>query len=406
MPNAPQTPSPGEIDHLRSRITQLEADLARARQDASNLERFRRLLEGVAAAPWEMRLDAPRFTWVGPQAEGLLGFPLDDWYAPRFWEERLHPEDRDATVRLCAEELALGRDHALEYRMVGAGGRVVWVLDVVRVVSEAGKPVLAWGLLFDVGALRRGEERLFRVQKREAMRALAGGVAHSFNNLLTSVLGYAELAANEPRAAVAARGYLEEVMRAATRGGDLTRQLLTAVGKGRTSFQAVDLSALVQEASRGFPAAVAEAELRWECATLTPFIEADASQLLQVVRNLVANAVEAMAGRPGAVVIRTGVRLLEHPDEYGAHAASDLPPGRYVSLEVTDAGCGMNKALVERIFDPFFTTKFPGRGLGLATVLGVVESHRGVVRVTTAPGQGSTFEVLFPALDGALTPSR
>src|SRR5262249_17246039 len=153
-----------------------------------------------------------------------------------------------------------------------------------------------------------------------------------------------------------------------------------------------------------FGALAGQAELRFECTEGTPFIEADAAALQQVVRNLVANAVEAMVGRTGAVVVRTGVRQLDQPAEDATRAASDPPPGRYVSVEVTDAGCGMDHATLERIFDPFFTTKFPGRGLGLGVVLGVVESHRGLVRVTTAPDEGSTFEVLFPALDGAISP--
>jgi signal transduction histidine kinase len=246
---------------------------------------------------------------------------------------------------------------------------------------------------------RREEDRLHEKRRQESLGDLAGGIAHFFNNLLTTVLGYAELAANELPAGVTARIYLDEVMRAADRGGDLTRQLQAYAGKGRFVLRAVDLSVVVHELGPRVAALMpANATLRLECAPEVPFIEADSAQIQQVILNLIANAAEAVGEKTGTITVRTDVRLVEGSLSQDKAA---FPPGRYVRLEVADTGCGMSEATRERIFEPFFTTKFTGRGLGLSAVQGIVRSHGGRLRVTTAPEKGTTVEVMFPAIEGA-----
>jgi PAS domain S-box-containing protein len=408
------SPTDSELTRLRARVAELEEALASASSSAQGQvernreERYRRLLEGVRAVPWEVSLGDLTFTYVGPQAETFLGFPLADWYAPHFWVNHLHPEDRAAAVKLCTEEIACGRDHSFEYRMIADDGRVVWVFDVVRVVCAAGKPVQAYGVMLDVSEhkkaeeeRRRLEEKMRQAQKMESLGVLAGGIAHDFNNLLTSILGYTELVENDLSPTAPARAYLREVAVAGRRAAELTQQILFYAGKASCVFQPVNLTKLIQEMDRLLVTVVSrKAMLRFDCAAEMPCIQGDPAQLRQVVLNLITNASEALGDRPGVITVRTGARRLEQTVACATRPNVDLPPGAYACLEVTDTGCGMTQETRERIFDPFFTTKFPGRGLGLAAGLGIVRSHQGHLRVTSAPEQGSTFEVLFPALPG------
>jgi CheY-like chemotaxis protein len=188
---------------------------------------------------------------------------------------------------------------------------------------------------------------------------------------------------------------LNDVIRASERAADLTRQLLAYAGKGRFIIQRLDLSEVVREISDLIRTSIPRrVDLRLELDRNLPLIEADPSQIQQLVMNLVINAGEAMEERAGTVLVRSTVR---HLDREAAHrCGANLRPGHYVQLEVEDTGCGMDEDTVERIFDPFFTTKFTGRGLGLAAVQGIVRAHRGAIKVFSAPGAGTTFRILLP----------
>lgn len=224
------------------------------------------------------------------------------------------------------------------------------------------------------------EEQLRQTQKLESLGVLAGGVAHDFNNLLTGVLGNASLALQTLTPHHPAVGMLQDVVGAAQRAADLTRQLLAYAGKGRFIVCPVDISKLVVEISNLIQTSIPKnVQLRLELADNLPAIQADTAQLQQLVMNLVINGAEAVAaGSHGTVLVTTYLQ--------DAH----------VVLEVSDTGCGMDEATRTRIFDPFFTTKFTGRGLGLAAVQGIVRGHRGALKVDSAPGKGSTFQVFFP----------
>jgi signal transduction histidine kinase/CheY-like chemotaxis protein len=244
------------------------------------------------------------------------------------------------------------------------------------------------------------EEKLLQTQKLESLGILAGGVAHDFNNLLTGILGNASLALDiSPRGSPTER-MLQDVMHASERAAHLTKQLLAYAGKGRFVLQAVDLSRAVREISHLIRASIPKnAQLRLDLADKLPCVEADASQIQQVVMNLVINAAEAIPEHSlGNVLVTTRA---QHVDEHYLEqtlGAGEIGPGEYVALEVHDTGIGMDDATLQRIFDPFFTTKFAGRGLGLAATQGIVRGHKGAMKVYTAPGQGSTFKILFPAM--------
>lgn len=245
----------------------------------------------------------------------------------------------------------------------------------------------------------RNEAQLRETQKLESVGLLAGGIAHDFNNILTGVLGNASLALCDlpPGSELAAR--LGEVVKATERAAQLTKQLLAYAGKGRFVIDLLDLSQQVREISRLVQTSIPHTvQLRLELAEDLPCIEADAAQIQQVVMNLVINGGEAIpAGEAGTVLITTGLQEVDDTYVQTTVPGSDIKHGRYVTLEVHDTGVGIAPDIISRIFDPFFTTKFMGRGLGLAAVRGIVQGHRGAMKVYSTPGQGTTFKLLFPA---------
>jgi CheY-like chemotaxis protein/two-component sensor histidine kinase len=185
------------------------------------------------------------------------------------------------------------------------------------------------------------------------------------------------------------------------RAADLTRQLLAYAGKGRFIVSTVNLSELVREISSLIETSVPKnVQLRMDLAEHLPLIEGDASQIQQLVMNLIINAAEAIGeGMNGTVLVSTGVQQVDEHYMRTVLAETAIKPGKYVYLEVNDTGRGMDEETKARIFEPFFTTKFTGRGLGLAAASGIVRSHRGAMKVYSTPGKGSTFKVLFPTTE-------
>ncbi len=242
------------------------------------------------------------------------------------------------------------------------------------------------------------EAKLQQAQKLESLGVLAGGIAHDFNNLLMGVLGNAEIAQLELAPESPAQERIKNITATALRAAELTKQMPAYSGKGKFVVQALNLSTLVEEMAHLIRVSISrKVVLQCNCANNLPTIEADATQIRQVVMNLIINAAEAIGEESGVVSVSTG--LIEASRSYfiDAYLDENLPEGYYVSLEVTDTGCGMDEATRQKIFDPFFTTKFVGRGLGLAALLGIVRGHHGAVKIDSEPGRGTTFEVLFPA---------
>lgn len=250
----------------------------------------------------------------------------------------------------------------------------------------------------DVTEHKRLEEQLRRTQKMESIGVLAGGVAHDFNNLLIGVLGNASLALDELPRSSSVRSKLEDVITAGRRAADLTRQLLAYSGKGRFIVSPVDLSDLVREISNLVRASIPKSvQLRLDLQDHLPCVQADPSQIQQMIMNLIINGAEAVGEEQGGtVVVTTGVQQVDECYIREAFAPNEIRPGKYICLEVHDTGCGMDEETKAKIFDPFFTTKFTGRGLGLAAVLGIVRGHKGALKVYSTPGKGTTFKVLLP----------
>jgi len=248
---------------------------------------------------------------------------------------------------------------------------------------------------------RNLEEQVQQSQRLESLGLLAGGVAHDFNNLLTGILGNASLVLDMLNPSEPARSILQSVIQASERAADLTRQLLAYAGKGRFFVRPVDISTLVREISELMRTSLPK-KVRFllDLADQLPPVEADSTQIQQLVMNLVLNAGEAIGDAAGTVHVIT--RL----ETRSLNGATNAAVGRHVCIEVRDTGCGMDEATRAQIFDPFYSTKFTGRGLGLAAALGIARSHQGQIDVETAPGAGSTFRVWLPAAEKAVAEAR
>ena len=248
---------------------------------------------------------------------------------------------------------------------------------------------------------RNMEAQLLQAQKLESLGLLAGGIAHDFNNLLMSVLGNASMALGELSEDARPREAVQQIETAARRAAELANQLLAYSGRGKFVVQPLNLTHVVREMSRLLEVSVSKkAILSYRLREEIPAVEADATQIRQVIMNLITNSSDAVGEGAGMITLTTGVTHCDRAYLLAADADfSDLAPGPRVYLDVTDTGCGMDPSTKRRIFDPFFTTKFTGRGLGLAAVLGIVRTHRGTISIATEKGKGTDFRVLFPVCD-------
>jgi PAS domain S-box-containing protein len=373
-----------------------------------NEERLQLVFEGSQDAFWDWDVKSGR-VMRSPRWAGMLGYTLEEIGRGRgSFLDRIHPDDLPLIV---ADEklLETGKDqYAHEFRMRAKSGEWKWILDRGKVVSRdpaTGKPLRIAGTHTDITARKQAEEaadkleqKMQETQKLESLGVLAGGIAHDFNNLLSVVLGNASLARLEAAETPANAARLDSIITAANRAAELCRQLLAYAGKGSYSIVRLNLNELITETTRLLELSISkQAKLEYALAPALPTIEADASQLRQIVMNLVINASDAL-GEHTAGVIRLMTSVVHLPlrtaDSPGPEA--ELAPGPYVCMEISDTGCGMTPEVLARIFDPFFSTKFTGRGLGLAAVMGIVRTHNGALRVFSTPGKGSTFRIYLP----------
>jgi two-component system cell cycle sensor histidine kinase/response regulator CckA len=342
--------------------------------------------------------------YVSPQIEALLGYPLETWLAkPRPIRSIIHQDDLPAVVAEARRHEAEQTPFRAEYRVHAADGRIVWLLDQMAVVhSEEGRPLFVQGVLLDVSERKQLEEQLAHAQKMDAIGRLAGGIAHDFNNLLHAIIGHSDMALSQLDGSHAAAAEIRELRRTVERAAELTRRLL-AFGRHATVHpQVLELGNVVHGLEPMLHRLIPESiELCTSVDDGVPLVEADPTQLEQVVLNLVVNARDAMpaGGRLSIGVTRERVR------EVRPHTFLSARPGDYARLAVSDTGEGIDAATQARIFEPFFTTKAVGRGsgLGLSMVYAAVESAGGFIRLDSAPGRGTAFDLYFPACNAKRT---
>mgnify|MGYP001427436178 CR=1 FL=1 len=298
------------------------------------------------------------------------------------------------------------------YSLIRAdGGRIPVSVNTSRIHTRP-EPL---GLLIarDVSERRRGEEeralleaQLRREERLESLGLLAGGISHDFNNLLTGMRTFGDLALAKTEEGTQMHDYLRRIRAAVLRATDLTRQMLAFSGKASVETEPVDLHYVAQEVCEFIePSLAPNVRLRLEVPRGLPCIEGDATQLHQVLSNLIANARDAIGERDGTIVVEASVIESSSLESEGAIPAElartrgRLSPGSWLCLCVNDDGRGMEPRARDHAFEPFFTTKAGGRGLGTSIVLGVVRAHRGIVDLTSEPGKGTSVRVFLPALD-------
>jgi len=239
-------------------------------------------------------------------------------------------------------------------------------------------------------------ERIHRREKLESMGEMAAGVAHDFNNILSVILMNGDLALPEADAKIRER--IDAICQAASQGAEMCALMLACAGKTHTKKRKADLSEIVRQSVRLLKESVGERiTVSTQLADGLPAINANSAQMTQVAMNLILNARDAIGGGTGQIRIQTSLRQCTAADLADNRSSAELAPGPYVALDVSDDGCGMDETTLGRLFEPFFTTKENGKGLGLASVLGIIGAHDAAIKVESEKGKGTVFTVLIPA---------
>ena len=317
-----------------------------------------------------------------------------------------HPDDLQIFRNEIKKVLTEKKPRRIEFRIIKPDGTVRDQLGASKIFfDEAGNITKLVGIVQDVTEQKVASERqralekqILHTQKLESLGVLAGGIAHDFNNILTSILGNTDLAIMELPPASPVHSYMESVRSSSKRAADLSRQMLAYSGKGRFVIQHISMNDIIEEMAHLLDVSISKTVvLKYDLAKALPAVEADVTQMNQIIMNLIINASEAIGEKSGLISIRTGA--IECREEYLRKAwhVEELPAGLYVYLEISDTGDGMDKETIGKVFDPFFTTKFTGRGLGMAAVQGIVRGHKGAIKVYSEVGKGSTFKLLLPA---------
>ncbi len=354
-----------------------------------------------------------RITTFNRHAAELTGFDRDDVLGKN-WFDLFVPPHESENIPSFFEDTLGKMPHTSQHenfilKKNGDECLVSWSNNVLLDSSGKVSGVLSMGM--DITKRTRDAEekralalKIQHSQKLESLGVLAGGIAHDFNNLLMAILGNTDLALLELSPVSPARNHLQEIEKISRRAAELVHQMLAYSGKGRFVLQSINASELIEEISHLLEVSVSKkAILKYNFSENLPTFDADATQVRQVIMNLITNASEAIGENSGVISLSTGVMecdlayLNEVNNLFQSDLDAPLQEGIYTYFEVADTGCGMNAATIEKIFDPFFSTKFTGRGLGLSAVLGIMRGHKGALKIYSEEGKGTTFKVLFPA---------
>ncbi len=340
--------------------------------------------------------------------EQISGRPLEQTRGADWFTTFLPPRWREETLRVLHGAVgspSVARNVNPILTSSGEERQIAWYSRSLLAPDGSVRAVLSIGL--DITEQLVAEERqqelelrMQQDQKLESLGLLAGGIAHDFNNMLMGILGNASMALEDLSPVSPVREFVADIELAARRASDLSRQMLAYSGRGRFLVEKLDLAEVVEEMGHLLEASINKrVVLKYDFGQRVPPIEADATQIRQVIMNLITNASDAIGDRSGIISVTVGVADCTRDYLEQIFFADQLAVGAYVFLEVSDTGVGMDEATRERIFDPFFTTKVEGRGLGLSAVLGIIRGHKGAIRVYSEPGRGTTFKVLLPAVE-------
>jgi two-component system cell cycle sensor histidine kinase/response regulator CckA len=356
-------------------------------------ERFRTMADTAPVMIWVSGADKlctffnkPWLTFTGRTIEQEQG---------NGWAEDVHPDDLDRCFATYSESFDSRQDFQMEYRMRSSNGEYRWVLHKgVPRFAPGGALAGYIGSAIDITDLKLSHEEALARQKLESLAVLTRGIAHDFNNLMGSILAEAELAETDLAEGLSPVEEIQQIKAVAIRASEVVRELLIYSGQERASLETVDLSGLVEEMLELLKISISKhATLRIDLCQHLPPVRANATQIRQIVMNLIINASQAIGEKDGVIYVRTSRASEGHPND-------DVSKEDDVRLEISDTGCGMTEEEKAKIFDPFFTTKPGGHGLGLAVVHGIVHSHGGAINVVSTPGRGTTFNVFLPCAEG------
>ena len=365
---------------------------------------------GQVLYDWDARTDT--IVW-GNFFEATFGYaPTAEHSKRSWWESKIHPQDVARYRDAVSGALANRSSFKISYRVLCESGDYLHIEDSGSVLIDAeGVVDRLVGFITNITPRIREEEerraleaKIQDAHKLESLGLLAGGIAHDFNNLLVAIMGNAGLAMMELEENSSARPILSSIERAAQRAADLANQMLAYSGRGRFVIERINLNSLVDEMTHLLEITISKkAVLQYRLAKNLPPLEADPTQVRQIIMNLVTNASDAIGESAGTITVSTGMVYADRAYLKETTSQGELDENYYVYVEVSDTGCGMDQAKRQKIFEPFFTTKATGRGLGLAALLGIVRGHKGGVKVESEPGIGTTIRILLPSL-GSWTP--
>ncbi|MEX1108719.1 MAG: cache domain-containing protein [Dongiaceae bacterium] len=389
-----------DISFLQAITNILSAALLRGDSEhalAESERRARHFFESMNAVPYCFDVDAQQYTYVGPQSMRLLGISQQEWGTVGWWQRHMHPDDQITMDALEQVMTRRGEDYVLEYRMIAADDRLVWIRDIVHVeIDEKGHKIL-YGMAIDITESKEKERQLNEAQKLQAVGQLTGGVAHDFNNLLAVILGTSELMAERSRDDPVLRKTVEQIASAAERGAALTQRLLAFSRRQALRPSETDLNALVLDMKPLLESTLGErVHVETRLAPNLARTLIDPNQVESALINLAINARDAMPNGGRLVIETQNVAMLQGDPRW----TDSMQPGAYVVLSVIDSGVGMDPDIKARAFEPFFTTKDVGKGsgLGLSTIYGFVRQSGGHVGIDSEPGRGTTVRLYLPRL--------
>ena len=384
--DSPRGPTADEIELIERAAYVAGIAIERTRSDETvreNEERFRQLAETVRLIPWEGDASSFRFTYVGPQAVEILGYPVEAWYEDDFWVDHVHAADREWAVNYCREHGKTDTHYDFEYRMITADGHTVWLHDVVHVSGRDDQSTLR-GFMIDVSDRKRAEESLRQTDRLASLGTLAAGIAHEINNPLGAILLASE-SAMSIRDRKGKGKQLEELLRLihddTERCGRIVGGVLKFSRHGsddRTPNQVNDVVASAVELTRMY-ALENKATVNVDLSPKVAQVSMNTVEMEQVLVNLIRNAIEAES---------TGVTVTIRTSQDGTSAL----------VSVHDDGRGMTGEQTAHLFDPFYTTRQRdgGTGLGLSIVHGIVAMHGGSIDVQSKLDRGTTVSVRLP----------
>ena len=364
---------------------------------------FESLFEGAPEAI-VMTTNDGSILHVNGEFEDLFGYERDEALGESIDELLVAPEQR-AEARTLTEDGARGVRTEVERARRHRDGHDLVVSILTAPVIVDGQQVGVFAIYRDISQRLEAEEERRRLeiqvaymQRLESLGVVVSGIANDFNNILTGILGNAELALTRVHDDGELRGMLETIRDAGHRAAGLCGLMLGYAGQGRFLVEPVDLSAMVRRVLGRREGRLPEGvNIEEDLDDDIPLMEGDVSQLERAVCNLLDNATEALGESGGTVRVSTSAHSSNEWYLDDLTLIGQVPEGPTVTVGVADTGCGMGEELAHKVFDPFFSTRSDGRGLGLTAVLGIVRGHQGAIQLETEPGAGSMFQLLFPA---------